>query len=288
MARNLNWEAEIDTPATVAVIGGGPIGIEAALYARFLGYYVILLEAARMTQSWRSGRHLPMSIPFGQAASPLGLAALEAHRPDKPLPDPDSVLTGHEFVEKYLLRLARTDLLIESMHIHSRVVSVSRLEARRETANDIQDRADIEYRLAVQSRSRGWHSERADIVLDCSGACLPRGFGPGGGMVTGAPDQAHLIHTGIPDLTGKEQADYAKQRVLLVGASQQALQNLLSLIELKQREPSTKLTWLVPLEYGMKSASDAIERISRSGDVGARLAARAEIRQPWQAILMAW
>ncbi|MEC9117285.1 MAG: FAD-dependent oxidoreductase, partial [Planctomycetota bacterium] len=30
----------IDTPATIAILGAGPIGLEAALYARFLGYEV--------------------------------------------------------------------------------------------------------------------------------------------------------------------------------------------------------------------------------------------------------
>ena len=30
----------LDTPASIAVLGAGPIGLEAALYARFLGYDV--------------------------------------------------------------------------------------------------------------------------------------------------------------------------------------------------------------------------------------------------------
>ena len=33
----------LDTPATIAITGNGPIGLEAALYARFLGYQVILV-----------------------------------------------------------------------------------------------------------------------------------------------------------------------------------------------------------------------------------------------------
>ncbi len=81
------WETEIDTPATVAIIGGGAVGIEAALYARFLGYYVLLIEGAKMAQSWRDGAHLPMLTPFGEAASTLGVAALEAHRSEVALPD---------------------------------------------------------------------------------------------------------------------------------------------------------------------------------------------------------
>ena len=279
MSRQLTWDAEIDTPATVAVIGGGAIGVEAALYARFLGYYVLLIEAAKMAQSWRTGVHLPMLTPFGQAASPLGMAALEAHRPDTPLPELDAKLTGLEFAEKYLVPLARTDLLYDSVQVHSRVMSVSRIETRRESPGDIQDRADIEYRLAVHSKNRGWYSERADIVLDCSGVGIPRWMGPGGGMAMGQVEQTYLIDTGLPDVCCKQRSTYANQRVLLVGVTLQAVQNLLSLIELVRAEPGTKVTWLVLLDQGMRSASDWLERIAALGTAGQELAARPEVRQ---------
>ncbi len=32
-ASHRNWDPEVESPATIAVIGGGPTGIEAALYA---------------------------------------------------------------------------------------------------------------------------------------------------------------------------------------------------------------------------------------------------------------
>lgn len=279
MTKQLTWEAEIDTPATVAVIGGGAIGVEAALYARFLGYYVLLIEAAKMAQTWRTGAHLPMLTTFGQAASRLGIAALEAHRPDTQLPDANATLTGLEFAEKYLVPLARTDLLYESVQVHSQVMSVSRLETRRESPADIQDRADIEYRLAIHSKKRGWYSERADIVLDCSGVGLSRWLGPGGGLAMGQIEQEYLIDTGLPDVCGKHRADYADQRILLVGVSIHAIRNLLSLMELQRTDPATKVSWLVPLDYGMKSANDWLELIATWGDAGQALAAKPEVRQ---------
>ncbi len=278
MSRQLNWDAEIDTPATVAVIGGGAIGIEAALYARFLGYYVLLIEAAKMAQSWRTGTHLPMLTPFGQAASSLGLGALEAHNPELQLPAADATLTGLEFAEKYLVPLARTDLLYDSVQVHSRVMSVSRLETRRESPSELQDRADIEYRLAIHSKKRGWYSERADIVLDCSGVGIPRWLGPGGGLAMGQIEQAYLIETGLPDVCGKQRADYAGKRILLVGMGLNALQNLLSLLELVQSEPNTQVTWLVPLDDGMQSASQWLERTNLLPPHGQALTGRPEIR----------
>ncbi len=35
----------VDTPAVIAIIGAGPIGLEAALYGRYLGYDVRLFDA---------------------------------------------------------------------------------------------------------------------------------------------------------------------------------------------------------------------------------------------------
>ncbi len=45
----------VDTPATIAVIGAGPIGLEAALYARFLGYDVRIYERDAVARSLRQG-----------------------------------------------------------------------------------------------------------------------------------------------------------------------------------------------------------------------------------------
>jgi len=273
----IEWETEIDTPATIAIIGGGAIGIEAALYARFLGYYVTLVEAGRMAQSWRAGAHWPMPCHFGAAASPLGLAALEAHQADKPLPRGDETLTGRQFVENYLIPLAKTDLLIDSVHVHSRVVSVSRLEVRRETPGDIQDRADVEFRLAIHSKNRGWFTERADIVLDCSGISLPRMLGPGGGIAMGEIEQADAIDIDLPDLSGKRRVDFASRRILLAGTSLYAYQNLLALIELSQAEPNTRITWVVTLEPGMDQPAALLDRLRAAGPDGARLAEDSQI-----------
>ena len=275
----LNWETEIDTPATVAVIGGGAIGIEAALYARFLGYYVLLIEGAKMAQSWRRGGQLPMLVPFGRAASQLGQAALEAHRPDSPLPKQSDVMTGLEFAEKYLVPLARTDLLIDSVHVHSRVVSVSRLAGRRETPGEIQDRADVEFRLAIHSKSRGWFTERADIILDCSGLSVPRALGPGGGIAVGEVEHADLIEPYQIDAgAGKNAEQYAGKRIVLVGASHSALMNLVSLVDLMRRSSQTRITWLLMLEPGMSEPIQWLDRVRATGDAGERLAAREEVQ----------
>ena len=38
----------IETPATIFFIGAGPVALEAALYARYLGYHVEICEAGQV------------------------------------------------------------------------------------------------------------------------------------------------------------------------------------------------------------------------------------------------
>jgi len=43
----------LDPPGAIAVVGAGPLGIEAALYGRYLGYDVKLYEAKSVGSSMR-------------------------------------------------------------------------------------------------------------------------------------------------------------------------------------------------------------------------------------------
>ena len=55
----------IDTPARLAILGAGPIGLEAALYARFLGYDVVVYETGDVAASVRQWGQVRMFTPFG-------------------------------------------------------------------------------------------------------------------------------------------------------------------------------------------------------------------------------
>ena len=165
----LDWDPEIDTPATVAIMGGGPVGVEAALYARFLGYFVILFDARRVGSRLVRWGELPMNVPFGEATSSLGLAALEAQGASQELPDADSVVSYRDYIEKYVTPIAKSDLLEECIHINSPVISVSRAHYQKHQPASIEVRADDEFRLLLNGKVRGEFTQLADIVLDCTG-----------------------------------------------------------------------------------------------------------------------
>jgi glycine/D-amino acid oxidase-like deaminating enzyme len=173
------WDPEIDTPATIAVIGGGPCGVEAALYARFLGYSVELYDMHKVGDSLVQWGDRSMNIPWRALVSSLGLAAMEAH--EHPLPELDRIPTYREYVESYLLPIARNDLLYSTVSVHTRALSISRLGCDENEAISIERRAEQEFRLLLSSSQRGQFSQVVDIVLDCSGnQSVRRGLATGG------------------------------------------------------------------------------------------------------------
>src|SRR5690348_1003548 len=116
----------VDTPARIAILGAGPIGLEAALYARYLGYDVDVYERGRVGEHFLQWGHGRMFTPFGESVSPLGLAALTAQDESWKPPAAGALLTGREFVERYLAPLSRSDLLADSVHERTEALAISR------------------------------------------------------------------------------------------------------------------------------------------------------------------
>lgn len=243
----LDWDPEIDTPATVAVIGGGPVGVEAALYARFLGYFVILFDARRVGSRLVRWGELPMKIPFGEATSTLGLAALEAQGVTQDLPDANAIVTYREYIEKYVTPIAKSDLLEECIHINSPAISVSRAHYQKFQPASIEDRSEDEFRLLLNGKVRGEFTQLADIVLDCSGAGrIPAGIGPGGGMAIGQAALSEHFEVGPRDLSDKDHDRFVGKHTVLFGSGPVACRNAAQFTALARDNPSTKLTWVIP------------------------------------------
>ncbi len=121
----------MDTPAVIAIIGAGPLGIEAALYARYLGYDVEVFEQAEVGggQLERGRRGDRLAGTFREYCSVLALQALEAQHGPGGLPALDAELTLEQWVDQYLRPLSETDLLAAHIRRASRVVEVRPLTA---------------------------------------------------------------------------------------------------------------------------------------------------------------
>jgi thioredoxin reductase len=239
----------IETPARIAILGAGPIGLEAALYARYLGYAVDIYERAHVAAGVLGWGHVRMFSPFGANRSPLGLAALAAQDPAWQPPGDDALLTGREFAERYLAPLARSDLLIDGLHENSEVLAVSRDGPLRGELVDDERRAECDFRMLVRATGTDGHVEErvatADAVIDATGTFGHHNWLAHGGMpAVGELAAEPHIEYGVPDVLGVHRCRYASRNVLVVGDGDSAATSVVALAELAGQAPDTWVTWI--------------------------------------------
>ena len=105
----------------VAILGAGPIGLEAALRAADDGYKTIVIERGEIGQNVRDWGHVKMFSPFGMNSSERGRNAVARTFCN------EAFLDGAEYVEQYLAPLASFVSHSVEFRIHSEVCSVERL-----------------------------------------------------------------------------------------------------------------------------------------------------------------
>lgn len=246
----LPWDPEMESPATIAILGAGPLGVEAALYARFLGYHVSIFESRRVAHRMLQWNNRPLDLPASKLMTSLGLAALAAQYPEFIKPDPDRVFTGKEYAEEYLLPLAKTDLLFDDIHFLSPVVDISRLrQGSLPTSGNWdhfrwQDRCNDEFRILVQGRHRGAWVSRADCIIDCRGVGPGRmGLGPGGGLAVGESEHRKDFLEHLPYDRKFDSKTYDKKKVLLIGSTDQACMGVRECLQYANHQ---QLIWVLP------------------------------------------
>lgn len=239
----------IDTPARLAILGAGPIGLEAALYARFLGYDVVIYERGQVAEHVRQWGHVRMLAPFGQCCTTLGLAALQAQDSSWQAPAPEAHLTGHEWVARYLEPLAHSDLILDHLRLGTTVLAVGKEELLKGDLPCRPEREAFDFRILSRGPDGTERIERFDGVLDCTGVWgTPRWLGHGGIPAIGELALAERIEHRLPDILGRDRPQYAGMHTLLIGAGMAAATNLVALASLAEQVPGTRVTWVTRRE----------------------------------------
>jgi thioredoxin reductase len=191
--------------ARVTVIGGGPIGVAAALGARERGFDVTLLEAGTIGASllgWGS------TLFF----TPLSMNVTSRLRQLVAMPDGDAMLTGPEFVRRVLEPLAAT--LGDRVKTQHRVRAIGRRGLTRTDYAGHPLRAERPFRIVAATPS-GDQIFESEIVIDASGGlATPLPFGAGGLPARGEAE-ADAIRT-LGELDARRDA-LRGRRLLLVG-----------------------------------------------------------------------
>lgn len=226
----------------MAVLGGGPIGLECLLRSRESGWDAHVYEAGRVGESVRRWGHVRMFSPWRMNVSAAGRAAARLDAVD-----PDALPTGAEYVARYLEPIAASPLVAGRVHLGTEVVAVSRGALLKGDAIASDARRRPPFRILMKD-GHGERLEEAEVVVDATGTyATPNRLGPGGIPALGELRARGIEHR-IPDVEGRDRAAFAGRRTLVVGAGHSAATAIVALEALARKTARTRVVWLTRSE----------------------------------------
>ncbi len=240
--------AVADGTGHVAILGAGPVGLDAALAFLDNGWSATVYEAAdSIAANVTAWSHIRLFTPWSMNVSERMLSHLYTAGITPPGAT-DHCPTGGEFVEQLLGPLAGLPELAATIRRSTRVLGVAREGLLKHEEIGTARRGLHPFRLLVSGPDGAERVEPADLVLDCTGSYGQANvLGDGGIPAPGELQLADLITRRIPDV-GREVERWAGRRVLLVGAGKSAQTAAGDLAELVATRPGTRLAWAVRAE----------------------------------------
>jgi thioredoxin reductase len=234
----------------VAVLGAGPAGLEAALYARSFGYSVTVYEAGQVGEFVGRWGFVRMFTPFGWNTTPLGKQAILKDKPTFAFPADSELQTGRDYRESYLVPLSESSALAGVVRPKTAVLSIGRSGWRK--SDSLEAKVALPpFRLLIREASGQERFETADVILDCSGTfSRPNWAGDGG--IPAAGEIAARAHAAYwpEDLAGSRKAAYAGKSIVVVGTGFSAATAVVDLMSVSTENPAT---WVIWLTHGAKT-----------------------------------
>jgi thioredoxin reductase len=228
----------------IAVLGAGPIGLEAALYALRLQLPVTVYERGKVGEHLRHWGHVRLFSPFGMNRTSLGLAAIRQESPRHEFPADADCVTGREHLSAYLEPLANTTALKGCLRLGEEVVHLARRNLLKPESPGDPKRGRQPFLLLVRDAQGKERVEEADVVLDCTGTyARHRWMGEGGLPAPGEKQLASAIAYGLEDVLGDRRAHYAGRNVLVYGGGYSAATTVCNLAALAEKESATWVIW---------------------------------------------
>jgi hypothetical protein len=228
----------------IAILGAGPVGLEALLYAQALDLPAVVYERGRVGEYLHRWGHVRLFSPFGMNATPLGRQAILAETPKHPFPAAGDCITGREHLAAYLEPLAQLEPVRAALRTGTEVLHVGRRGCLKDDDPGDPRRARQPFRLLMREGGRE-RVEEADVVLDCTGTYgKHRWLGDGGIPALGEAAASGQIAYGLEDVLGERRQHYAGRNVLVVGAGYSAATAVCQLATLAESHPETWVTWL--------------------------------------------
>jgi len=254
---------------TVAIIGGGPVGLAAAAHVLERGLKPIVLEAGpAIGHAMRQWSHVQLFSPWEYNVDKAAQRLLAPTGWNSP--DPKQYPTGGELLAQYLEPLASRTALKDHIQTSSLVTDISRVGFDKLKTKG---RGEAPFELRYQN-GQGPKSVRADAVIDASGTWFsPNPGGANGLPAFGERNNAANIAYGMPDVLGKDRARYAGKSIAVLGAGHSAVGTLVDLTRLKSLAPGTEVIWILRGDNPAKAfGGGANDKLVARGELGAAFA----------------
>jgi thioredoxin reductase len=229
----------------LAVLGAGPVSLEAALGARTLGLEVSVYERGRIGEHLHRWGHVRLFSPFGMNSTPQGRAAILRDNPKHEFPADGDCITGREHLAAYVEPLAKTTDLRDCLRLDTQVLHVGRRGFLKDESPGDARRGQQPFRLLVREGKNRERVEEADIVFDCTGTYgQHRWLGDGGIPAVGEVAAEAFVAYGLEDVLGERRNHYAGKNILVVGGGHSAATTVCNLATLAEDRTDTWVIWL--------------------------------------------
>ncbi|MGH7731070.1 MAG: flavoprotein [Candidatus Eiseniibacteriota bacterium] len=228
---------------TLAIVGAGPIGLEAALAALDAGFDVHAFERGEPGAHVLAWGHVRMFTPWRMNIGPRSRAHLD--RNGWTSPEGNDCPTGAEYVERCLQPVARLPALAGRIHAHAQVVHISRRGLLKGDAPGAASRREQPFRFLVRDPGGRESFLHAFSMIDASGVFgQPNWAGDGGIPARSEHYLAPQLSYHLDDVLGLARERYAGKRVMVIGAGTSAATTVISLARLADAAPGTQVVWV--------------------------------------------
>jgi thioredoxin reductase len=248
----------------VAIIGGGPIGLAAAAHLVERGIdFVIYEKGDTVASSIASWGHTRLFSPWSLLIDPAAERLLRETGWQTP---PAEVLpTDAELISAYLAPLAASDQIAPHIRYGAEVISASREGVDRTRSAG---REGVPFVLRVHT-DEGIADVTARAVIDASGTyASPNPLASSGLAPLGLGEVRDRITHALPDVLGRDRAQFAGRHTLVVGAGHSAANTLLALARLAALEPGTRVTWAIRNASAVRVSSSDDDQLPARATLG--------------------
>ncbi len=234
----------MDQPPRIAVLGAGPIGLEAALAAAERSWpFTVYEQAAAVAGHVRQWAHVRAFTPWSMNVSDRMAAAL--HRAGAEVPAGQALPTGEELVARLYDPVAELPQLGGRVRTAARVEAIGREGLLKHEEIGTGARSERPFRILVSGPDGEEAVEHADVVIDATGTYgNPNSLGDAGIPAPGERACEERITRLLPDLE-REAAEWTGRTILLTGAGHSAQTAARTLAQLAGGADGTRVVWAV-------------------------------------------